>query len=586
MNILPVTNSNNIYRQYNYTILSFEGRVSKSLETTLTEETFKIASASIASVASFYFIITSKLTKEQQLEVIELFKNGMSYKELAQKYKCRESIISRIISRQSFVKELIALNKANSTTEESEQKVYHNRSSLPSQEQIDEIIKLFSEGFSMSTIAEKYNTTKNIVWKIINIQQNADDLKTKNRLMKKNQRDLVYNLSEEEYKKITELYKEGMEVCELAALIHCPTKTIKAVLNSQDNFKELKAEHKKNKSLQKIYHSPKIEEDILDMYKNGISILIISEFLNIPYNETKNVIYKHDNKKLKEIYWRNRSQEKKEFSLSEEEEIINLFQNGAPIGTIAKQFDCNYNSIICLIQNNEKFKEIITGNRLKKEEHNIPQSLQEEIIKLYSGGLSKKDIAKQLNCDLYSVCYIILNNPELKKTRVVSMNESCSEEEKTAMINMYVNGHSKQEIAKKFNYSVASIYNFFNSLDNIEELKIKNKEKQRKYTPQQIEEMVSLYNEGLTLSQIAAKFSCCKATVYKYLSLYADKKEIIQNESVEKRKERKRQITKEKKLKAVELHKKGYTIVQISEELGISDNSTIIILKKHNSYNY
>ena len=94
--------------------------------------------------------ISSKLTKEQVFEIIELHENGMSNKEISYKYSVKKETISAIVTGRTWSK-YTNINRKD-----------HTKKTI-SKDNIDKVIKLNKEGMKQKDIADLLDVSKNVI---------------------------------------------------------------------------------------------------------------------------------------------------------------------------------------------------------------------------------------------------------------------------------------------------------------------------------------------------------------------------------------------------------------------------------------
>ena len=130
------------------------------------------------------------------------------------------------------------------------------------------------------------------------------------------------------------------------------------------------------------------------------------------------------------------------------------------------------------------------------------------IISLYKSGNNKRKIAKLMKCDVKSVYQILKNNgiATIKNNSVTRENTISSKS--AEIITLYNNGVSVKDIAAKFNCTTNNIT-----------IILKNNKIQlkRKFTVEEIEKVLQLRKNGLGCVKIAQELNCSKSTIVRLL---------------------------------------------------------------------
>jgi DNA-binding NarL/FixJ family response regulator len=133
---------------------------------------------------------------------------------------------------------------------------------------------------------------------------------------------------------------------------------------------------------------------------------------------------------------------------------------------------------------------------------------QNVIISLYKDGNNKRKIAKLMKCDVKSVYQILKNNgiATIKSNSIIRENTISSKS--AQIIELYNNGVSVKDIAAKFNCTT----------NNITIILKKNKIQLRKIlSSQEIDKVLQLRNNGLGCVKIAQELNCSKSTIVRLL---------------------------------------------------------------------
>ena len=306
-------------------------------------------------------------------EMLDLRSHGMSYRKLAEKYKCTSDAI-----RQGLIK---YCEEKNIDFPEV------NRGPKKKKIPMKEIYELKSQGLTYKEIAEEYNcdaTTISLRLKEYCEQNNLD-------IPKANKGKREKNLPME---KICELKKQEMTYEEIGEKYDCTHEAIRQKLKEyceQNNLeipKANKGPRKKNLPMEKIY----------ELRKQGTTYDELAE----KYDYTKEGIRqrlikycKKNNLEFPEVDMRHKN---KNLSM---EEIYELKTQGMTYDELSEKYNCNYSTILNRLksyceQNNLKIPKAKSGPKQKT------LSI-EEIYKLKSQGMSYKKMAEKYNCTYVTI---------------------------------------------------------------------------------------------------------------------------------------------------------------------------------------
>lgn len=224
-------------------------------------------------------------------------------------------------------------------------------------------------------------------------------------------------------------------------------------------MRKLKIEKKMKKSKENI-------EEIINLYKSGLTRIQISKIKNIS-RHTVGVILKENN-----------VQKDSKISI---QEIINLYNTGLSCKQIEKTAELSSDIIRKILKENN----ITLRSNSKKSKLN-----EEEIRDLYEKGKSIKEISKLAGVSVNSIRYKIK-----KEIKIIKKEKSKIPIEK--IIKLYKNGKSISEIAKISDISPPTVKRKL--IENNIELNLYKNNRSRIST----EEIIYLYETGLSSIEIA-----------------------------------------------------------------------------------
>lgn len=365
-------------------------------------------------------------------EIIELFKQGKTQKEIAQNFHCSQATLSRkiktlkelglidenIINQHNSNVSIKLSNIDNQILELLKQRKTQNEianilncslrkigstvkklkeTGIINEDYINEqLIELIRQGKTCKEISEE------LQYSISTVSRKINSLKKKNILFRTDQ--------------IIELFRQGKTYKQIGDLLNLSEETIQKKVKSLKISGDITADIIKEREKNKKYALDSIDKEIIKFYNLGYSRKKIAEILNIPENsvcsrisrlkkinilkltekqiekqiEKQNNIKNFDyiNNQIIELY-------KKGFSRKKIESILNLTKSNL-------SYRINYLKRIGLLPDDEK----------QTQEQNTPEAItfiNAEIIKLYNEGYSQTEISKKLNRSCASISRRIKN---------------------------------------------------------------------------------------------------------------------------------------------------------------------------------
>ena len=319
-----------------------------------------------------------------------------------------------------------------------------------------------------------------------------------------------HEFTEEETQDIINKYKSGLSCNKISQDYPCSSKTIERYLRkngvvSKDNPSNINLTDLPEDDIQWIINS----------YINGMSCEKIGKKYNCNEGSIKNVLKKNN------ISYSDAKHFKlKEFSHDEIEIIIEKYKSGISVTELEKEYNCNYKTINKLIPEDIKirFKTFTKINYKNYRDFTIEE--KEEIKDKYLQGVFQKELGVQYNCPKSTIVKILnelgingKDNPlwdkEVKKFSI---------EIKENIIKLYKSGTIQDDLAKQFNCSRDYIGEI------LSESGYSYKDNPN-YSFGQYEEMIihtddiiNLYNEGLSITEIASKYIVGKMAINNILT--------------------------------------------------------------------
>lgn len=464
---------------------SFKAKLPKNVEKQITEESLKIASAAIAASGIVYIGSgkqKSSLSHAQQEEIIENFKQGKNYREIAEEYGCSEKPIRNVIKAQKNREELISINKVA-------------RKKLSSAQEA-EIIEKYKRGMTYSEIANEYKESgayKELIADIILKQPNIDEIRA---IRDEN----ISFFSIEQKQEIVEKYKQGSSYEKLAKEYGCSVRRIQTVIDKQKDVKKLKKQS--NKSRLKI--TPEQGHIMLQRYANGESLHEITK--NICSEELFRIyINRQFNAgELKQLHETNKGFFKPEVK----QQIIERFVSGESCQAIANDLKCDYGTVRDFITDLPNAEELIAQNKVNDSTFSSEE--QTIIIDGFINGMSYSAIARKIKRDRHAIASFItdlLNANELfiqnANNRKYTRKNGFAEYEIIEIVQRFLDGESFVSISSDYDCNDRTISKIIKEQLNAEIIKGAIKKRQYTYTPEQVAYIIDKFKNGESYTTIA-----------------------------------------------------------------------------------
>ena len=494
----------------------------------------------------------SEREKELKERVLELYNQGLEIKEIAKSLKVpvgsinvctrklkKEGIIQsrgliKNIEKEKAKEKILKLYNSKAGTEEIAKAL---NISLPTmyryirelreegkfqgikkkEERKEKTLELYNQGIEVKEIAKRLNVTVETINTYIKELEEEGRVEKRKTLRKTSKK-------EENKEKILELYNQGLEIKEIAKRLNISDTTIYKYI------KELKEEGRiqKRKTLAKKDIN---KEETLELYNSKMKVKEIAKKLNVSVVTIRTYI-----KELKEEgkVQNNGKEERKE-------EALELYNQGLEIKEISKRLN------VTAVTINTYIKELIEEGRIE-ERKNLKQRKKEEVLRLYNQGIETKEIAKKLNL-AYSTIHRYIR--ELEEEGSIQRRKNLKQRKREERIlELYNQGIEIVEIAKELDVSGATVYRYIKELK--EEGRIQKSETVRKRSAKKEENKertLELYNQGIEIEEIAKRLDMAVVTIYRYIKELKEEGKIQTNANYSEKLNEKEILEEEKKIK-------------------------------------
>lgn len=336
---------------------------------------------------------------------------------------------------------------------------------------IDNIIRDYNDGIKYVDIAKKYNISERKISKILNKHYNLVPDRRHKQIMQLKR--TVKNINKN---KVFELWQTGMSYVQIAKKYGCSQQYIGAIVSELKQYKQ--------------YTDPKdvIEQKILRLLKDGLTYEEIGKECNCSSEKTYHIAKKYGISR------------KKLLSEDTKNKIIKMYE-ADPTRTykeISSMIGVSIASVGRVLRS--KKQSFIDGNGV---------STANEIISLYKNGATIKEISKTVDVSTDSVREVLrgvnLYTPEIR---------AITSEEKAKIIEMYETNPyiTYDQIAEEIGFSNTAVGNVIRKYNREKEV----------LTEDVKQEIISLYKDGLNVTQISKMVDFSQASVSKVINFYKE----------------------------------------------------------------
>ena len=271
------------------------------------------------------------------------------------------------------------------------------------------------------------------------------------------------------------------------------------------------------------------------------------------------------------------------------EEIARLYNEGKETNEIAEELGISkqivYQDIRILIEEKRIVKrERKRGTKSKNTEKSKQiAKRREEIARLYNEGKTVKEISEELGVTIatvYNDIKVLVEEKRIVKNTKRRTQDEKPEETKgrkkeiqkrvakrrEEIARLYNEGKTVKEISEELGVTIATVYNAIKVLEaeeKIERHKVRRKKNTAKVAKRR-EEIARLYNKGKEANEIAEELGIFKQIVYQDIRILIEEKRIVKRERGTRSKSTKRRE------EVARLYNEGKEADEIAEELGIS----------------
>ena len=440
----------------------------------------------------------------------------------------------------------------------------------------EKVARLYTEGKTVREIAEELGVSVSIIYQDIRIlieegkikkreeKKSEKNSKNENRKINRKAEEKAENSGidvyeeitpqESKYMKIEALYRENRSYGEIADELNLSILEVMEYLQQikLNKFTETEISDRKT-MVKKLYEEGKTLEEIANNL--NISETLVKEDL-LAFGIIPGIELVREKRKEEQSQDKQKSEEEKIVNKKEvigktpkshilgikerREKVEKLYDEGMEEEEIASKLGVSVRVVkrdiealldIRMIQ--DKSTKVKIDDNLKKEEEARILKRREQIERLYKEGKSAQEIAEELGISKEIVIEdikILIRDGKLpkgnrkefskdRKERIVNKRKKIFEERRKKVAELYNEGRSLEEIAEELSISVLVVKNDINILvgRKIIERRVEKeaKKENKREDEKRREEVEKLYNEGITITEIAQRLNVSRDKIYR-----------------------------------------------------------------------
>ena len=440
----------------------------------------------------------------------------------------------------------------------------------------EKVARLYTEGKTVREIAEELGVSVPIIYQDIRIlieegkikkreeKKSEKNSKNENRKINRKAEEKAENSGidvyeeitpqESKYMKIEALYRENRSYGEIADELNLSILEVMEYLQQikLNKFTETEISDRKT-MVKKLYEEGKTLEEIANNL--NISETLVKEDL-LAFGIIPGIELVREKRKEEQSQDKQKSEEEKIVNKKEvigktpkshilgikerREKVEKLYDEGMEEEEIASKLGVSVRVVkrdiealldIRMIQ--DKSTKVKIDDNLKKEEEARILKRREQIERLYKEGKSAQEIAEELGISKEIVIEdikILIRDGKLpkgnrkefskdRKERIVNKRKKIFEERRKKVAELYNEGRSLEEIAEELSISVLVVKNDINILvgRKIIERRVEKeaKKENKREDEKRREEVEKLYNEGITITEIAQRLNVSRDKIYR-----------------------------------------------------------------------
>lgn len=208
------------------------------------------------------------------------------------------------------------------------------------------------------------------------------------------------------------------------------------------------------------------------------------------------------------------------FTNDDERQAIEYFKDGETYEEIAKKMHRNVATIHEHISRQDNYEELNAEHKKnldQKKKSDFEQINSEILISSFINGASKESIAKKLGCSVRKLDKYLSTYPNFKELEA-ERNKS-QQDKQQAIIDLYIKGEKRNDIAIAVGCNPSTVTMTIKRQPNYEELRAKHLEANpKRVSLEDKQKMLDLYNLDYSYRQIAKILGSSSSTVFNILN--------------------------------------------------------------------
>jgi len=351
------------------------------------------------------------------------------------------------------------------------------------------MVELYAEGLTCQKIADLFGCSNSTVSKTLR------KLGVKMRPVAS-----MGRIPKEKHPQIIQLYKAGQTCKEIAKEFGCLSTCIYKILRKHDV--KMRPPNSPGK------YSEDICRKMVDLYKQGHTSKSIVARFGCCTKTLNRIFDEYDIERRLTLF-------QPRYTAQDHQRMASMYEQGKSLLEIAEEIGCVPTTVNRILNEQGIETPPIPPRRF------ITQAEREMIVNLYQQGKSHSEIATKIGCVPQTIGKILrkLNIP----IRVQGPDAYCADDQQK-MADLYENGMSLGQIAVGFDCGTGTVIQILRKHG----IKIRPLGFKSQVPPKKREKMLTLYKEGYSGDEIAAKFGCGLETVFSVIELATRKSQIVQ----------------------------------------------------------
>lgn len=239
------------------------------------------------------------------------------------------------------------------------------------------------------------------------------------------------------------------------------------------------------------------EDKIIKLYQKGKTLNEIAIKLNSNIRVIQKILEKNNIKRRTISDYKYKLNNRKILSSIQDKEICELYLQGYLVKEIAKKYNVS----------SQLISKTISRNNIKKRAYGLHTKklpgMESEIIKLYSEGLTEKQIGDKLNVHARTINTKLNNSGiRLKEKYFIDISESIKNE----ILDLDKNNVNYKQISEKLNLDMSKVVNLLHMSKTTSSA-------YKKSFRINDEKIISMYEEGLSTNKIATETGIARSTI-------------------------------------------------------------------------